>query len=362
MNPTTRIKLFCGGSVLAGFVLCLAAVRFANVSLSAAGAIRLACPDGDYTWKSNDAVISFATTTEMIPSRYDPYNKEPVVSVTALETNILSGSHSALSEFQALLSSDHEPDITTWRVSPDGKRLLYGGGSSGSYTGDEAAPLSIWALPSGDIARVDPEVYAGINYTAGSAIWMPDSSLLLIGNDDSGSVAALFNTESPDDASVAIPLAARNITALGVTPDNRITYTNLPVHIGSIVTVFVQPILTAQTTPQEFTPKLNAGDTILEMALSPRGDRLAWAISSIHTPPGYRFLRRIAPRFAARIAPHPVVSLCLSRLDGTHMRRLGMEDNPPGAQDEMVRNIQWRPNGKWLSYRWHKGVYMVPAE
>jgi hypothetical protein len=62
------------------------------------------------------------------------------------------------------------------------------------------------------------------------------------------------------------------------------------------------------------------------------------------------------------MAPYPVLSIYLSSLDGIGMRLLGMESNPPNTPEEEIHNMRWRPDGKSLSFRWHSGIYMVPAE
>ena len=128
------------------------------------------------------------------------------------------------------------------------------------------------------------------------------------------------------------------------------------------ISIFDQEIYRVSTPAKHTTPLLSNSADINEIALSPHGDMLAWLASSTYTPPIHRLFKKFSKRLAARTAPHPVLSIYVSKLDGSQMRLLGMESSPPNSPDEAIRNVRWRPDGKSLSYRWHKGVYLVPVE
>jgi hypothetical protein len=226
MKPKTRTKLFCSGIVVATITVCLVVIRLANLSLSAAGGSRLPCADGDYTWVSNSEIITFIAKQANIPNRYNPSTQEIVVNVTAEQANIASGSRSTVTDFKAQLSDNHPTDTARWRASPDGKLLLYGSYITGRYYEGETAPLTIRTLASGSEEAIDNQVYVGINFDIDDVDWMPDNSRLLIGEDDSRHTAALYNTDSEDDSSVAIPLSVQEPVTLGVTPDNHLIYTD----------------------------------------------------------------------------------------------------------------------------------------
>jgi hypothetical protein len=362
MTPSTRAKLTCTVFIMALIAASLAAIRLADHSLTAAGAQRLPCPDGDYAWATSSEIISFLSKPGVAPASYDPSVQNPVVNITAEQTNIASRTHATVNEFKARLADVQSSDTERWSVSPNGNRLLFGPVDPGRDYDDETEPLFIRTLASGDEYTVDPEVYIGINYFVESIVWMPDSSLLLIGKDDTGSMAALYNTQSKDDSAIAIPLAIKTPTPLGVTPDNNLIYTDLSKEFNVGVSIYKQGIYPSQALPAKYTPALPHDATVNEIALSAKGDRLAWLISSIYTPPLYRIIRKISPKMSARIAPYPVLSIYISQLDGAGMRLLGMEHDPANTPDEVVHNVRWRPDGKFLSYRWRRGVYSVPVE
>jgi hypothetical protein len=80
-----------------------------------------------------------------------------------------------------------------------------------------------------------------------------------------------------------------------------------------------------------------------DMVVSPRCDHVAWKL----------FARE-----------RPWAGLWVSRLDGSDMHEVGGVPitRPLTLTDRLFYDIQWRPDGKYLSFVYEDSLYVIPAE
>lgn len=361
MKSNTRYKLVIGASMVLVAAAITVVIRLADQSLTGRGAVRLPCPDEDYVWAANDEIVTFTTRQVLVHnSSSDESDNSFRLVVTAKRTNLQSGGNTDLAELDNLSPAYRPMHAKGWTMSPNGHSLMFTLRESADDDSEASAMHTVWNLNSGDATPVDPEVYAGVDYTATEMLWMADNRRLVIGKDDNGNRAALYNMEAADDSCVAIPLEGLIKTTIGITPDNLLICSDLSRDSSGKVSLFEQGVYPSQLEERKFTPSLPSNAAVTEISLSPKGDRLAWTISTIHASPFYQFVHRIAPRFAGKLAPRPVTSIYLSRIDGRDMRLVGMEDNPGKGLADLVRHVRWRPDSKQISYRWHNAIYAIP--
>jgi hypothetical protein len=109
------------------------------------------------------------------------------------------------------------------------------------------------------------------------------------------------------------------------------------------------------------------GDIVLspgeEVALSPRGDRLAWIIHVMEEPPRMqKWLSRWLPSLKA--APREIIELRISQLDGSDMKIIGYIDAPNQTQDDWKKwpdKLRWLPDGQRLSFLYDNALWTIPA-
>ncbi len=361
MINKSRTRLTAAGFLLLGVLLCGLVIRLADASLTAAGARRLPCADAEYVWVNSDQIITFSTTEAIYKKKVGRGYSDDVVKATmdAERTDIKSGSRISLIEFDKLFPAETPGDFQRWSVSPNGTRLLFSDKTSDQDYYHPGAPQTVWTFDTGLAIRVDPDVYAGISYSCDYALWTPNNGLLILESHDGALKTALYNMEARDDSTVAVAVEGSARTPIGMTPDGRLVSSDYAAEHATGITIFVQGVWNSQAPLSKHVPALPSGALVKEIALSPNGSRLAWTVSRTYASPIYRYIKKFAPKLAAKFAPKPVVSVYVSSLDCKMMRLLGMEENPPNVPAEEVRSVRWRPDGKSISYRWRHGIYMV---
>jgi len=98
-----------------------------------------------------------------------------------------------------------------------------------------------------------------------------------------------------------------------------------------------------------------------EVVLSPDGKRLAWKLHARENGAGSGLLARLLAYFGAR--PRAMISLWVSRLDGSDFHEIGHEEAPPmHVWPEAIREAQWTPDGRHVSFLFQDALWTVPAE
>ena len=88
-----------------------------------------------------------------------------------------------------------------------------------------------------------------------------------------------------------------------------------------------------------------------EIAVSPKGDRIAWLLM-----PNLKGRPRNVQRGAA--------SLWVSQLDGSRMREIGSAgtDVRQRSAPSLLMQLRWLPGGKRLSFLYNGALYTVPTD
>lgn len=94
------------------------------------------------------------------------------------------------------------------------------------------------------------------------------------------------------------------------------------------------------------------------VALSPRGDRLAWMAQSRNVPPPLEWLHTRFPFL--RIPMTHIATLWITKPDGTQPRLLGSERIRPGQAPPGP--IRWTPEGKRISFVYQDTLWAVPVD
>ena len=104
-------------------------------------------------------------------------------------------------------------------------------------------------------------------------------------------------------------------------------------------------------------------DNYTSVALSPRGDRVAWlCVSPPHAPPLQELLHWMLPRVNTRT--QRTFSIWISRVDGADMLELGEIETNEDDKDTFrsgVSNVVWLPSGGYLGFAYNNTVYRVPV-
>jgi hypothetical protein len=94
------------------------------------------------------------------------------------------------------------------------------------------------------------------------------------------------------------------------------------------------------------------------ISLSSRGDRLAWLINTHNSGPKIPFLRRLLQ--SAGYKPSDTITLCISKLDGSDMRTIGVLDVP---QNVSTGSLAWSLSDKKISFGLiGSGLWVVPVQ
>jgi hypothetical protein len=114
---------------------------------------------------------------------------------------------------------------------------------------------------------------------------------------------------------------------------------------------------------------IDSGDRgqIMNVVVSPEGQRIAWVVWTERQPPIYNILRRILRIDALR--PKSVATIWVSKLDGTDRHEIGWIDVgpvlptpnviPSQQPDRLPQQLAWTPDGKDLSYIVDDNLWMV---
>jgi hypothetical protein len=87
------------------------------------------------------------------------------------------------------------------------------------------------------------------------------------------------------------------------------------------------------------------------VAVSPKGDELAWYLKFDEPPPASALLRSLHELLKRR--PHSRQGLWVSRLDGSEMREIGH------VHDDELTSMNWLPGGNHLTFTKEDNYYSV---
>ncbi|HZT42437.1 MAG TPA: hypothetical protein VFA07_09605 [Chthonomonadaceae bacterium] len=102
--------------------------------------------------------------------------------------------------------------------------------------------------------------------------------------------------------------------------------------------------------------------TFINAIASPQGDRIAWETLEHRVPAWSALLHRILPAYKPQELN--IFALKVSRLDGSQTQIVGTMEMPPGDQDsnDVPQELRWTPDGKRLSFLYHRAIWTVPTD
>jgi Tol biopolymer transport system component len=102
-------------------------------------------------------------------------------------------------------------------------------------------------------------------------------------------------------------------------------------------------------------PLLTEGYITGEPILSPQGDRVAWFHSTTVSPRWWTTWKRLLSGVASK--PQEITTLFVMRLKGSEVREIGTINGSWNRND-----LQWRPDGKALSFVHDGNLYTVVVD
>lgn len=300
-------------------------------------------------WLPDGRVLVLSDSTR----RYPTFDLAPAVYDPA------TGQKTVLSALGHALHSAEYLSLQQSRLSPDGKWLV---------TGVHGQPqtCTLASLDGAHAVEV-PVKYADTNYA--HTVWAPDSrSWLYVAEDpyDHCAHVRIYDTGGKLLRDVAHAMQFYGREPLGFVIGERVVAASRTIY-GDGGIPFAEFGLYPNCPPRRLYDLTAPGDAsaVMDVALSPRGDRLAWAFAYTPVPLGIRALRR-SRLFRGREPSS--FGLCVSRVDGSAMRDLGRLSSPGDrglpywAAPGRLRCLRWTPDGKRVSFLYEDGLYTVPAD
>lgn len=150
-----------------------------------------------------------------------------------------------------------------------------------------------------------------------------------------------------------------NLLGATVTPDRLFLLLSLP--DGQQSSDLRLEIVECRIEPSRIVPvhtyhpgRFSRSRELVEIAIAPQGDRMAVVYKTQTATPWWAFLKRLFPSLS--VEPKEKWWLTLSRLDGTEMREIGVTEKGLGS-------LQWRPDGKALSFIYYAGdLYTIAVD
>ncbi len=310
-----------------------------------------------YAWRSPRTAVGVSIVSGRT------YGQDTLASLTL--TVIESGSGVEKPTDPPSLHVQELPDPSTAVVSPNGQWLLYAtlfaedrygqttaGFRAARIDGSGAFEWRAWDLYDRESQR--------------RPVWLPDSSRWLELLPSRPGKTFLHTLDADGPMRIKVEGAPLCSALIGVTPDYRLIAVSGAANQGlNTSTVELVDFGIHPNTEPTRTIRLKAppGGTISELALSPRGDRLAWLIGIKHYPPGYRLLSRWWPALAKRFHASEGTELRISHLDGTHNAAVAFQaSDPRKLGHDAIWGVQWRPDGKAVSFVSASQLYQVPID
>lgn len=265
------------------------------------------------------------------------------------------------------------------RLSPDGKRFVVevwrtdaGGGM------EERQPSVLLCDVDGGHSTLLPDpkdesATAGDNDPAGSfgQAWMPDGKRWLRflrqseeidarGSHD-GSHGWLYSVDSPDRQVKVAKMPLDTPVLADVMPNGDMLMTNVRgAGETDLALLHTVPFVSGSISEQLHKIPAPHGWRYQALAISRRKDRVAWLLTTTRRSAILAFMAKFAPSLAKAAAPQRWYLLRTSRLDGTDMRDIGVQNGGSDGAGE-VSNLAWRPNGAEVSFFFRGDLYIVPV-
>ena len=108
--------------------------------------------------------------------------------------------------------------------------------------------------------------------------------------------------------------------------------------------------------------KLPEGARLVRADLSSQEQSICYQLQTVRTEPLLAWLHRIIPKIGVK--PVLTEGLWISRADGQGMREIGHVDgwnDTHTESEDQLKDIQWLPSGKQVSFVYHNTLYIAPA-
>ncbi len=294
-----------------------------------------------YDWLSADTIVTFGGTS---PGWLDAMT----VRVDG------SGRPQLMQSLTGALSKYPDRTPTAPRLSPDGKWALWPGTGPNGLTW-VAARLD--GTKTVTMPRTAPDVMADK-----AARWLPKSGgwLEICENGPKPSLSVL---DPNRNATFMQTLQDTPQTCIGTSADGKALLTTVGGAPGSaqMMSVDAQKLLemkgTTPATVAKLTAQYDARMEDYEMTVSPAGDRIAWKFGQKRATDTTWIGQA---KWNIGLVPTIRYSLCVSKLDGSDMREIGMLESRGNQLG--FHTLRWSPDSKKIGFFNDGKLYVVPAD
>lgn len=238
-------------------------------------------------------------------------------------------------------------DDTIFRLSTDGKKLLWVNNYEVIATDRNGTKLGHWQRQLGQAMYVKE--------------WMQDSTHWIEGIEkNDGTYAKIHGIGEPSQTEQKID-GLGDGDFLGFT--NRKTLLTMdgetPFNASGQYELIETP-LDGKTKPRHIAFPFSHEVNARRVALSPKGDKLAWVVVA-ECPPS-RMTIWLARLRRANVETEKLVSLWMSDIDGRKAVRKGYFGSETFNSHELPTSVEWLPDGKRVSFCYKNTLYVVNAE
>ncbi len=282
---------------------------------------------GGYFWEDEKNILAFRSVQS---------------GLQAISVDIETGKETSLAGLTKAFANAKTGDVANWRLSSDGKRLLW---RSRSINRQE----SLWS-----ISDLDGKALKSwrCRTSLSSPLWMPDTESWLEMKPSSGSDPIIHSIASKD--TVLTTINSQPSFAFSVSPDRKLISMNQPDRRGNFswneYSLTTAPVFV--TTRDLRLPK--GCDGIQEAEMSPDGKQVAILFTAVQTSTLENLVRRLLPNSGFANQTH--LQLWVFSRDGNQRHLIGAET---GAA---ISGVLWTLDSRQVSFMTHGKLFRISPE
>ena len=200
--------------------------------------------------------------------------------------------------------------------------------------------------------------------------WMPDNSAVVEllppfaekGKTHPGLLRAYSLESAIPIASTSVDEDSVQLSIIGALSNNHVLVLNNAGYLTLKNIELLDFSLERDSVARHYTIPIPTDVIILEAALSPKGEQIAWIFGFEHDPWGINFLRR--PYEMLHIYPSYSNAIWISKPDGSGLHEIGsipFQDGFHNPSNPRLSNLRWTTDNKNLSFLYKNNLYIIPA-